>query len=90
MEREKRNITKHRNLNEIYIRKYRLRKINGRKDEFIKMEWKKREKERNGAVFSNQPTCGHISLIQRNCDMKNQHEHSANVSTENSSVCTMQ
>jgi len=43
------------------------------------MEWKKREKERNGTVFSNQTTSGHRSLIQRNCDMRNQHEHSANV-----------
>jgi len=44
----------------------RLRKINGRKDEFTKTEWKKREKERNGTVFSDQSTSEHRSLIGRN------------------------
>jgi len=62
MERKK-EYHKAQKLNEMSIRKQRLRKINGRKDEFMKMEWKKREKERNGAVFSNQPTSGHRSLI---------------------------
>jgi hypothetical protein len=48
----------------------RLRKINGKKDEFIKMEWKKRDK-RNGTVFSNKPTSGHRSLTGRNFNIRN-------------------
>jgi len=48
----------------------RLRKINGRKDEFIKMEWEKREKERNGTVFSNQPTSGRRSLNRKEVQYK--------------------
>jgi len=49
----------------------RFRKVSGRKDEFIKMEWKKREKELNCTIFSNQPTSGQRSLIGRNCNIRN-------------------
>jgi hypothetical protein len=46
----------------------------------------KREKERNGTVFSYQPMNGYRSLTGRNFSIKNKHEHSAN----NITYCTMQ
>jgi hypothetical protein len=48
----------------------RLRKINGRQDEFIKMEWKKREKKRNGTVFSNHPTRAHRKSYRKELQYK--------------------